>query len=144
MHAGFSRSRYIFAPRGAFLRLAASLAAVMLVFACAKSSPQPSPLADQDVTVTGVNYCVSCELGKRGATTRCDFYGHHHSLRVESAVDGQGKAVPEVVGDTLHYLDNDESAALVDFDDFHDKRVRISGRLYAREHTIAVKSVDAL
>lgn len=119
---------------------------VLIAWGCGSSRPsERAALADERITVVGPNYCMACALTRRaGVTSKCDFYGHQHALKVESALDPHGRSIDDLVGETLHYLDNDESAALVDFDDYHDKRVRVEGRLFVREHVIAVETVDAL
>lgn len=119
---------------------------LIVMLACSKGeSPRPATVPDQPVTVVGENYCLGCALNKRaGAVTQCDVYGHRHVLRVESAVDADDKPIEMLTGETLHYLDNDKSAALVDSDDFHDKRVRVKGRLFVRERTIEVQEAASL
>jgi hypothetical protein len=119
---------------------------VSIATACGRSGPTPPErvLSDRALTLTGENYCVSCALAARGATTRCEFYGHHHALRIDSAIDPEGRPIDALIGDTVHYLQNDESAALVEVDDFHRRRVRVKGRLFVAEHTLAVESVEGL
>lgn len=59
-------------------------------------------------------------------------------------MDVHGKSIPGLVGDTVHYLDNEAAESLIDFDDFHDRRVRVTGRVYGREHMLAVFAFDPL
>ena len=59
-----------------------------------------------DVKLAGKNYCVACTLGKVGANSSCKASGHKHALKVASAEDSSGKALPDLEGKTIHYLYN--------------------------------------
>jgi hypothetical protein len=118
---------------------------VASVLGCGKgSTPQPMSLADQEITIVGKNYCLGCALARAGAAARCDVYGHRHTLKVDVALDANDKPLGELIGETLHYLDTDSSASLVDSDDFDDKEIRVKGHLYAHERTIEVRQVEIL
>lgn len=97
----------------------------------------------QDVTVVGTNYCLGCALKKeQGAAAQCSQYGHRHALKVESARGANG-ALPQLVGHSLHYLDNDQSAKLVSGDEFHGKTVEVHGKLFGAERIIEVREASA-
>lgn len=101
-------------------------------------------LETQAVKVVGENYCLGCALKKgRGAAAQCSAYGHRHALRVESAKGAQGQDLPELVGQTLHYLDNDQSAPLLKGTEFHGARVVVDGTLFADERTLQVAAARA-
>lgn len=107
--------------------------------------PAPAPVATQPVTVVGENYCLGCSLKKeQGAAAQCSIYGHRHALKVESASGADGKSIEALVGDSLHYLDNDKSATLIKGEDFHKKRVEVKGKLFGPERTLDVAEVKAL
>ena len=106
--------------------------------AATKVDPQP-------VTVVGENYCLGCALKKsHGAAAQCSVYGHRHVLKVESASGADGQAIPALVGDSLHYLDNDKSAPLLKGGELHGKRVEVKGRLFAPQRTLEVTELKAL
>ncbi len=107
-------------------------AAITATTASAGSGPQ-------EVTVSGQNICLGCTLkSTAGAGAQCSIYGHRHSLKVESAKGADGKPIADLVGLTLHYLENDKSAALVKGEETHGKTIEIKGKLYRHEATLEV------
>lgn len=113
--------------------------------AVSASSPAGEVARVQEVTVVGQNYCLGCALKKQeGAAAQCSQYGHRHALKVESARGEGDSAFPQLVGQSLHYLDNDQSARLVTGDEFHGRRVEVRGRLFGAERTLEVQEVTAL
>lgn len=75
---------------------------------------------------------------KAGAKSSCEGYGHRHALKVENVTTADGAPIGELSGKTLHYLVNDESAALLNGDDFHEDRVKVTGRLFVQEQALEV------
>lgn len=126
----------------------------LLLVACAKekenegtslSSPTPAAMASQDVTIVGENYCLGCSLKKeQGAAAQCSIYGYRHALKVESASGADGKPIEALVGDSLHYLDNDKSAGLIKGEELHEKRVEVKGKLFGPERTLEVAEATSL
>ncbi|MCC6215884.1 MAG: hypothetical protein IT376_13550 [Polyangiaceae bacterium] len=141
-------------------RLVSVFLALSLVAACrgsgapvggaASSASAPSggaapALATQPVTVVGENYCLGCTQKKeQGAVAQCIVHGHRHALRVESASGDGGRALPELAGATLHYLDNDQSAPLQKTESLHHRRVEVTGRLFGPERTLQVERLRPL
>lgn len=113
--------------------------------ATAAASAAPQALANQELNVIGENYCLGCSLKKeQGAKAQCSVYGHRHALRIESAKGKDGQALPGLSGQSLHYLDNDQSKPLLQEEGFHKKRVEVKGRLFAAERTLEVVELKAL
>jgi hypothetical protein len=113
--------------------------------AAAASASAPAALTSQAVTATGENYCLGCGLKKgQGAAAQCSVYGHRHALRVETATGEDGAPLPSLAGQTLHYLDNDRSAALLAGEALHNARVQVKGKLFAPERTLEVGEVETL
>lgn len=113
--------------------------------ATAAGSAAPQLTGNQDLSVIGENLCLGCSLKKeQSAKAQCSVYGHRHALRVESAKSKEGQDLPALGGQTLHYLDNDQSAPLLKEEGFHKKRVEVKGRLFAAERTLEVGEVKAL
>jgi hypothetical protein len=107
--------------------------------AAAAASAAPQALVNQELSLVGENYCLGCSLKKeQGAKAQCSVYGHRHALRVESAKGKDGQALPSLGGQSLHYLDNDQSKPLLQEEGFHKKRVEVKGRLFAAERTLEV------
>lgn len=97
----------------------------------------------KEVTLTGKNYCVGCSLKKaEGAAAQCSVYGCKHALKVEKALDSEGKEVSELEGATLHYLENDSSAELFKGKKYHGKNVSIKGNVHLDERVVDVKGVE--
>ena len=104
----------------------------------------PAP-ATQPGTVVGENYCRGCTLTKeQGAAAQCSLHGHRHALRVESASADGGRALPELAGATLHYLDNDQSAPLEQTESLHHRRLEVQGKLFGPERTLQVERLRPL
>lgn len=119
----------------------------LLAVACAKEADEKPAVVprSQQVTVVGENYCLGCALKKEeGAAAQCSVYGHRHALRVESAAGADGAPIAALAGESLHYLDNDQSAPLVKGEELHKKRVEVKGRLFAPERTLEVQEVKQL
>lgn len=111
----------------------------------AAEAPASEALATQPVTIVGRNYCLGCALKKgEGAAAQCSDYGHRHGLLVESASGADGQSLGTLSGQTLHYLDNDRSASLLEGGDLHEQRVEVKGRLFAPERTLEVSDIEVL
>lgn len=111
----------------------------------APASAEESRLATQTITVVGENYCLGCALKKeQGAAAQCSVYGHRHALRVEKAAAEGGRPLQQLAGETLHYLDNDQSKSLLGGEELHNKRVEVKGKLFAPERTLQVTEARAL
>lgn len=94
-----------------------------------------------EAVVVGTNYCLGCTLkSEEGAHAQCSIYGHRHGLRVETATVG-GESVG-LAGETLHYLDNEHSAPLVQGEGTHGARVEVHGRLFQKANLIDVSSFE--
>lgn len=126
--------------------LAFALATLPVLAAPALADPPAEQRAEaQQVVLTGENLCLGCALKKSdGAAAQCSLYGHRHGLRVESARAADGSALADLAGQTVHYLDNDQSAALVKGESTHGQKVEVTGRLFAAEHVIEVASFKAV
>ena len=127
------------------LVLALALAALPVLAAPALADPPAEQRAEaQQVVLTGENRCLGCAVKKSdGAAAQCSLYGHRHGLRVESARAGAGGVLADLAGQTPHYLDNDQSAALVRGESTHGQKVEVTGRLFPAEHLIEVASFKA-
>ncbi len=125
--------------------LALSLCAPVLA-PPAWADPAPAARTDiQQVVLEGENDCLGCSLKKaEGARAACSIYGHRHALRVTAAHAADGHALPELVGQTIHYLDNDASAPLVKGETTHGQRVEVKGRYFGAEHLMDVDSFRAI
>lgn len=94
-----------------------------------------------NVTVTGKNFCLGCALKKeQGAKAQCSIFGHKHVLRVEKAVDAEGKDLPEMKGQILHYLETETSNSLIN--EHHKETVTIKGKVYSTEGVVEVESFE--
>lgn len=93
-----------------------------------------------DVKVQGQNYCVACTLGKAGANSSCSTSGHRHALKVVAAEDGSGRALPNLIGKTIHYLYNTKGMEYVD--GHHGEELVIAGKLYVNERVLDIAKVE--
>ena len=98
--------------------------------------------ASIDVRVEGQNYCVGCALGKAGANSSCSVDGHRHAFKVTKAYDGAGKELPDLVGETIHYIYNTKGKEYTD--GHHGEELQISGKLYTNQHVIDIAKVEAM
>ena len=96
--------------------------------------------ASIDVRVEGQNYCVGCALGKAGANSSCSADGHRHAFKVTKAYDGAGKELPDLVGETIHYIYNTKGKEYTD--GHHGEELQISGKLYTNQHVIDIAKVE--
>jgi len=112
----------------------------------AASVAATAPLANQAVTLEGKNYCLGCALKKaHGAAAQCSTYGHRHALQVVRAQGATGSELPSLVGQSLHYLDNDQSSQLLSGGAaWHNAQVKVVGRLFGAENTLEVMQAEPL
>jgi len=96
-------------------------------------------LTDEKVTVVGTNTCLGCKLkGEHEAKAQCSDFGHTHVLQIDYAENADGDELAGLAGKSIHYLPNDQSADLVEGDEFHDERVQVEGRLLGAAATLEV------
>ena len=92
-----------------------------------------------EATVEGTNFCVGCTLKKReGAAAQCKIYGHKHALKVDKAVDKDGKELTRMKGWVLHYLDTEKSQDVLK--SHHGEKLTIKGKVYPKERVLEVNS----
>ena len=92
----------------------------------------------EKATVTGVNYCVACELKTdANAAANCKAYGHQHALKITHMVDACGDINKEYVGKTLFYLANEKSKGLI-AGEGSGGTVIIEGKVYLEKPMIEV------
>jgi hypothetical protein len=63
--------------------------------------------------------------------------------RWESAKGAAGETLAALAGQTLHYLQNDQSAALAKGEAFQSQRVLVKGKIFGPERTLEVRSLAA-
>ncbi len=96
-----------------------------------------------EVTVVGTNTCHGCSVkGKHEAQAQCGDYGHNHSLKIEYAEDAEGQTLDEIVGHTVHYLENDNAADLIEGEEFHGEQVQLTGRMMGPAATLEVHDFE--
>jgi hypothetical protein len=123
------------------LALVAAIVTINVGAAAAQTADTKPVVTAPQVTVVGTNYCLGCALKKAfGAAAQCSRYGHRHSLKVEKAVDAEGKEIMSLKDRTLGYLENETSEPLVKGDAFHGKRVEVKGRLFEAEGVLDVSA----
>ena len=124
------------------------LGALLATLSCVPTGDAPAAsesMPNQFVTVEGQNVCIGCFLKKEnGAVAQCSTYGHRHALRIDKVFGADGYVVPSLVGQTLHYLDNDVSAPMQQDEAFHSQKVEVKGMLYTSEHMIEVSEVNMI
>ncbi len=98
--------------------------------------------ASIDVRVEGQNYCVGCALGKAGANSSCSTDGHRHALKVTKAYDSAGKELPDLKGETIHYIYNTKGKEYTD--GHHAEALQVSGKLYTNQHVIDIAKVEPM
>ncbi len=98
--------------------------------------------ASIDVRVEGQNYCVGCALGKAGANSSCSTDGHRHALKVTKAYDSAGKELPDLKGETIHYIYNTKGKEYTD--GHHSEELQVSGKLYTNQHVIDIAKVESI
>ena len=98
--------------------------------------------ASIDVRVEGQNYCVGCTLGKAGAHSSCSTDGHKHALKVTKAYDSAGKELPDLKGETIHYIYNTKDKEYTD--GHHAEALQVSGKLYTNQHVIDIAKVEPM
>lgn len=93
------------------------------------------------VTITGLNYCPACNLKfDAGAQADCKTYGHHHALRVVKLIDFCGEEKAEFVGKTLFYLENNQSAELIN--GHQNETVIVQGKMFLTVPMVEVNAVE--
>ncbi len=95
------------------------------------------------ITVTGVNYCLLCNLAEHDAAEADNNYAKLNALKVQSAVCADGDAIEALEGKTLHYLPTETALALLADDAHRDQVVEVSGVWYQNASTLAVESFEA-
>ncbi len=98
--------------------------------------------ASIDVRVEGQNYCVGCALGKAGANSSCSTDGHRHALKVTKAYDSAGKELPDLKGETIHYIYNTIGKEYSD--GHHAEELQVSGKLFTNQHVIDIAKVEPM
>ena len=98
--------------------------------------------ASIDVRVEGQNYCVGCALGKAGANSSCSTDGHKHALKVTKAHDSAGKELPDLKGETIHYIYNTKGKEYTD--GHHGEELQVSGKLFTKQHVIDIRKVEPM
>lgn len=59
------------------------------------------------------------------------------------AAKGEGdQPIPALAGETLHDVDNDKSAALIQGEDRHNRKVELKGRLFPKEQVLEVREAS--
>ncbi|MFU8803216.1 MAG: hypothetical protein ACNA8W_05335 [Bradymonadaceae bacterium] len=109
--------------------------------ACERDAVEVQPPA---LTLVGKNVCLGCSLkGSDGAQAQCSAFGHTHALEIRRAIGPNDEELPRLVGQTVHYLQNDQSAALVKGEEYHGELVQVHGRLFGSASTLEVKEFPA-
>lgn len=98
--------------------------------------------ASIDVRAEGQNYCVACALHKAGANSSCSVDGHKHAFKITKAYDSAGKELPNLKGETVHYIYNTKGKEYTD--GHHGEQLPISGKLYTNQHVIDIAKVEPL
>ena len=94
-------------------------------------------------TIQGTNYCVTCGLKDEfEAKANCKTFGHHHALKVASMIDGCGETCEEFNGKTLHYIENEQSAKLLN--GHKDSKVKVKGKVFIDSGMIEVESFEVV
>ncbi len=112
---------------------------VCVAFAAEEDSQE---YASIDVRVEGENYCVGCTLGKAGANSSCSTDGHRHALMVTKAYDSAGKELPDLKGETIHYIYNTKGKEYTD--GHHGEKIQVSGKLFTKQHVIDIAKVEPM
>jgi hypothetical protein len=93
----------------------------------------------EEATIVGENFCLGCSLKtEKGAAAQCSVYGHRHALKVTSATSA-GKALPEMNGWILHYLETDNGQPLIK--EHHGETVTLKGKVYGAERVLEVSAL---
>ncbi len=94
------------------------------------------------ITVTGVNYCLLCNLAEDEVAGADADYAKLNGLKVREAVNADGESVEELKGKTLHYLATKDGKELLTGDANRDKVIVVEGTLYKNANALAVKSFE--
>ena len=97
--------------------------------------------ASIDVRLEGLNYCVACTLHKAGANSSCGVDGHRHAFKVTIAYNSDGRKLPQLEGDTVHYIYNTKGKEYAD--GHHGEALNILGKLFANQHVIDITEVES-
>ena len=81
-------------------------------------------------------------LGKAGANSSCGVDGHRHAFKVTKAYDNAGKGLPDLKGETIHYIYNTKGKEYTD--GHHGEDLQITGKLYTKQHVIDIAKVEAI
>lgn len=106
----------------------------------AADAAKPKPIT---AVIQGEGVCLGCALKKEaGAAAECDKHGHRHALRVSAAIEDRGadgeKALPELKGWVLHYLDTDRAQPFIKGE--QKGQISLQGKVYPAERVLEVLS----
>ncbi|HIJ65050.1 MAG TPA: hypothetical protein HPP77_03795 [Candidatus Hydrogenedentes bacterium] len=98
----------------------------------ARSEPIPA-------TITGQSYCLLKAL--LGEEPNTETETTQQAFRVTLAKNAAGDAIPEMVGWTLHYLQDDMGKRMASSEDFRNKILTVKGRIFNQERVVQVTKV---
>jgi thiol:disulfide interchange protein DsbD len=126
--------------------LAAMVGAGVALFLCrsvgaADGDRAVKPTPPVKATITGVNYCVSCELKSEAPAAGEAQPRRLFALRVSKVVTGDGQERPEMRGWVLHYLPSARSDDLMKTAE--GRVLTVQGTIYPVERVLAVEKFEA-
>ncbi len=95
------------------------------------------------VTLTGVNYALLETLAKEEMATANTAYVSMNGLQVTEAKDIDGNELPDLAGQTLHYLPNKAGEPLFMGEQYKGSETKVIGKWYKKANALLVESFEA-
>lgn len=114
-------------------------------FAQDEGAEAPAAKAEEPkaVTLTGINYCLLETLAKEEMAEANSTYSMMNGLQVTTATDIDGNEIPELVGQTIHYLPNKAGEPLLAGEQYQGSEAKVIGKWYKKANAILVESFEA-
>lgn len=90
-------------------------------------------------TVTGESYCLLRALLPEGSALKGE--ETQQALKVTSAKDTNGNALPELSGWTLHYLRETAGKELAEKEEYRNKLITLQGTVFRQERVVQVTKI---